>query len=228
VRVQAISDEIAGELKSIGVPPSRIVQIPNGLDLERFSPASESEKHQLRSELGLPPSETLVLCTGRLAAYKGVRELLEVWRSADLGATLVLVGSRDHTDNPMTNFEPPPRTIVRDFTHRIADYYRACDIFARPSYYEGMPNSVLEAMACGLPVVATPVGATPSLVTNGEEGFLVTPGSAAEVRAALSRLIENAGARRRMGQNARQKAERFSIDTVVDQIEHVYDSIVET
>lgn len=96
-------------------------------------------------------------------------------------------------------------------------------VYVLPSYNEGLPVSVLEAMAAGLPVVSTPVGGIPEAITDGVEGFLVQPGDVAALSERLGRLLGDPDLRHRMGSAARQKAETcFSVEKIVSQIEAVY------
>lgn len=96
-------------------------------------------------------------------------------------------------------------------------------IYVLPSYAEGLPMSVLEAMATGLPVVCTPVGGMPEAITDGLEGYLVLPGDVAALSSALDRLLSDEGLRRRMGEAARNKVEStFSTEQILPQIERLY------
>jgi glycosyltransferase involved in cell wall biosynthesis len=96
-------------------------------------------------------------------------------------------------------------------------------IYALPSYAEGLPVSLLEAMAAGLPVVSTPVGGIPEAVTDGVEGFLILPGDVDALAGALDTLLDNASLRRRMGYAARNKVElKFSTERILPQIEKIY------
>jgi len=102
-------------------------------------------------------------------------------------------------------------------------------VYALPSYNEGLPMSVLEAMAYGLPVVATPVGGIPEAVSDGVEGFLVPPGDEAALADRLRRLLDDEELRRRMGAAARAKVERcFSTEVVVPQFEALYAELLGT
>jgi len=100
-------------------------------------------------------------------------------------------------------------------------------IYVLPSYNEGLPMSILEAMAHGLPVVATSVGGIPEAVSDGVEGFLVPPGDVAALEDRLQRLLSNKALRRQMGEAARRKVERlFSAEVVVPQLEALYSELI--
>lgn len=222
-RTQALSDEIACELVGIGVRPERIVRIPNGIDLETFRPSTELERLQLRSTLDLPREGTIFLFVGRFARYKGIEDLLEVWPAvASPHASLVLVGSATETDQPIGELATAPGVIVRDYTNSIVDYLRAADVFVYPSYTDGMSNAVLEAMACGLPAVASYSGATGELITSGSQGILFGAGDLRALERALIQLRDDKSLGRALGSAAREAVEPYSIRTVVDAIEAEY------
>jgi len=101
--------------------------------------------------------------------------------------------------------------------------YRAADIFVQPSHVEGMSNALLEAMACGLPAVATTVGAAPQMVDDGVDGLLVPPGDPDALASAMVRLLGSPDLRHTMGAQASDHVHsRYSMSRVVDQIEARY------
>ncbi len=226
--VQALSAEIVADVGAIGVRPTRILRIPNGLKLSGMGRATAEEKADLRARLGLPIEALIVLYVGRFAQYKGVLDLVGVWEcEAPPPAWLLLVGSATATEKPVGELLLPGRVLARDFTSRISDYYRAADIFVLPSHAEGMSNALLEAMASGLPCVATRVGAAEEMLGDGDSGLLVEPGRPAELAAAIRRLTESGELRERMGcAAARIVEQRHSIEAVVDRIEDAYDRML--
>ena len=175
-RVQAISDEIRDELLALGLPAERVVSIPNGIDTDRFSPPTPEEKAAARARLGIPADEKVVLFVGRFHVVKGITELLQVWDDPALApdARLLLVGGTEWSQLRDT-VKSTERIDAREWTPSIEDCYRAADVFVLPSHTEGMSNALLESMACGLPAVATRVGAAESMVTDGESALLIEP-----------------------------------------------------
>jgi glycosyltransferase involved in cell wall biosynthesis len=225
-RVQALSSEIVGEMHEIGVRPDRIVEIPNGIDLDSFTPATQAEKRELRRKLDLPVDDVILLFAGRFARYKGVADLLAIWPDvAGESSTLVLVGEAD-TDKPMGELPPHPRMIVRDFTNTVVDYLRAADVFVYPSFADGMSNAVLEAMACGLTIVASRSGATASMLRDEASALLFDAGDRAALSGALERVLGDEELRGRLSGGARDDVGRFAIGAVVDRIERVYADMV--
>ena len=229
-RVQATSDQIAAGLLELGVPRNRIVRIPNGLDTARFLERTEKDRVAARLALGLPADRVIVLYAGRFARHKGVSDLLDTWTVTSQlhDALLVLVGSHAlAVDDPIGPVEESERVILRDWTNDIRDYYRASDIFVLPSHGEGMSNALLEAMACGLAVVATRVGAAPEMIRDGIDGLLVEPGDRSGLGVALSQAVQDPGLRKRIGQAAASTVrDRYAIESVVAAIESTYLEIV--
>ena len=220
-RIQALSSEIVDELVGIGVAEDRIVQIPNGIDMEEFAPVDDRRRRELRAKLNLPADQVTALFVGRLVDYKGIDDLLAAWpqvRQED--ATLVVVGA---TGEAVT---APAGVIVRDWVQSPREYMQAADVFVHPSHADGMSNAVLEAMACGLPLVATKHGATHGLVEDGREALLVPARNPNALAAALRRLLREPTLRRKLAAVARQSAGRFGLAQVVDSIERQHEELV--
>ena len=220
-RIQALSSEIVDELVGIGVAEDRIVQIPNGIDMEEFAPVDDRRRRELRAKLNLPADQVTALFVGRLVDYKGIDDLLAAWpqvRQED--ATLVVVGA---TGEAVT---APAGVIVRDWVQSPREYMQAADVFVHPSHADGMSNAVLEAMACGLPLVATKHGATHGLVEDGREALLVPARNPNALAAALRRLLREPTLRRKLAAVARQSAGRFGLAQVVDSIESQHEELV--
>lgn len=227
-RVQALSDEIVSELAAIGVPSERIARIPNGIRLDRFRNGGPEEKQAARVQLGLPAEKRIVLFSGRLAAYKGIDDLMTVWTGIKrTDAVLVVVGSSD-TEDAVSIQADRPGVIFRGWTDAIDLYYRAADVFVLPSHVEGMSNSLLEAMASGLAVVATRVGAAESMITDGDNGLLIAPRDVAALGTALECLASDAVYAGRLGSRAALSVQQYSISTVVDRIESCYEGFLGT
>lgn len=226
----SINRVITGELTALGIEEERIWSLPNGVDIEQFHPASAEEKRALREQLGLPKGP-LVIASGRLAPEKGVDVLLESWSrvaSAREDATLVVLG--DGPERAKLEAQAAARGISQRvrFTGAVTDvasYLRAADVFALPSRTEGLPVALLEAMACGLPSVATRVGGTPEVLEDPESGWLVPSQTPSELGAALLEALgAEAGAR---GAAARERVvARYSLDEVARRYVQLYGQLV--
>jgi len=141
-------------------------------------------------------------------------------------ATLILVGE-PALDAPVGDLPKPAHTIIRSWTPRIAAYYQACDVYVHPSHADGMPNVVLEAMACGMAVIATRVAAVPTMIEDGRTGMLVDIGNVEQLRAAIKTLAADPAARARLGAAASEHvAATYPIARVVDRIEEAYEDIL--
>jgi len=226
-RVQAISEEIAADLHAVGIPESRIVRIPNGLDQERFRRADAGARAELRRRLDMPTEATIVLYVGRFDRQKGVFDLLDVWAKRDVSreSLLVLVGGNDWSAVDPEGLQRDG-VQVRDWSPRIHEYYQAADIFVLPSYSEGMSNALLEAMSCGLPAITTNIGAAPEMIEDGESGLLMAPGDRETLGRHLDMLLSSPEDRQRLGVAAAQAVQRYSIGAVVDRIEREYTQLL--
>lgn len=225
----AISSDIRDELQLHGVDKDKIVVSPNCVDIEIFHPVSDEKRLSLRSRFGLSAEDTVVIYTGRLVSYKGLPLLLCVWKKLtkkhpDLTLLLVGSGSMD-----IHNCEAQLRGYCHDhdlednvvFTgavNNVESYLQASDIFVMPTEEEAFGLSVVEAMACGLGVVATRVGALPEIVSHDHDGLLVNPGEFRDLHKAMLRLIEDPVSAVRLGRAARDTVvARYSARTVTQQ-----------
>lgn len=228
----AISRELEQELLDAGAKRNRTYFFPNGVDTERFRPADNSEKRALRQALGLPVDQLIALYVGVFDARKNIEWLMKQWETGGAFGTdamLVAVGprSRDDTDGrfrqSLVDFAAgsPKRLCVLDHSDTIETYYRAADLFLLPSVREGLPNALLEAMACGLPVVAADASGSRELVRTGETGSLFTIDDPASLsRAVQSALGESAP---QLGRAAREMVIRhYSLANLARRYEALY------
>jgi glycosyltransferase involved in cell wall biosynthesis len=223
----SISSVVEEELLRSGVPRERAHRIPNSVDVDRFSPATRSERAGLRSRLSLPPCATIVTFVGRLVSHKGLPLLLRVWKDLHAhhpDALLLLVGGGGLD---LHNCEQELREYVAEqqltecvrFTgdvENVADYLRASDAFVFPTEAEAFGIALVEAMACALPVVAARAGGVIDILEPGS-GLSVAAGDFAELRDAIDTLLRDPSLGARLGAGARRTAaERYSGDAVVD------------
>jgi glycosyltransferase involved in cell wall biosynthesis len=225
----AICSDIEAELLADGVRPGSIRRIPNSVDTDTFHPVDRQRVEELRSKLHILPKKTIVAYTGRLVSYKGLPLLLRVWkeihsRYPDAGLLLVGSGGLD-----LHNCESELREYVRKndlegsvqfsgAVHNVQEYLQASDIFVLPSESEGLSLSLIEAMACGLPVVSTPVGGNKDILTHGQDGLVVDAGDFQQLLQVLETLITDPALGSQLGAAARRTAvERYSADAVMEQ-----------
>jgi glycosyltransferase involved in cell wall biosynthesis len=223
----AVSSDIQNELIRQGVRPSRkIHRIPNSVDNFLFRPVSPSEKMEIREKLGIPGKTMLVIYTGRLVSYKGLPMLLRVWkrtREKHPDAVLALVGGGSMD---IHNCETELREYVRagNFqesvffageVRNVHAYLQASDIFVFPTEKEAFGVSLIEAMACGLPVIATSVGGLKDILEHGKNGWVVRAGDEDDLHQALHLMLSDPVLAESLGQAARQTVqERYSAQRV--------------
>lgn len=209
----AISTEIASEWISSGIPSEEIHLIPNAVDTQRFIPVEPVEKISLRKKLNLPQDVTIAIYTGRLVSYKGLPLLLKVWneiRRKHENMLLILAGTGGLD---IHNCEEELREYVKHngleehvlFTgavQNVPEYLQASDLFTFPTENDAFPSSIVEAMACALPVVTTPVGAIKTIVTDRETGLLIQPGNAEQLFQALDVMLSDTVLASRLGDAA--------------------------
>lgn len=214
--VIAISTAIRDELRSYGIPDSKIALIPNGVDTDQFHPAAApSDKPRLRGELGWADRPT-VLFVGGINTRKRPHLLVEalgLLHQRGVEAQVVLAGPlerqayADEIRRRTQDLRIDDMVIWQGFTSDPAPLYRAADIFALPSANEGMPNALLEAMASGLPSVVTPISGSLDLVTEGVSGCVISP-AAAPIADALATYLERPAAAIAHGQAGRDRISR--------------------
>jgi glycosyltransferase involved in cell wall biosynthesis len=228
----AISRDLEREFVDGDVPAARVHYLPNCVDTERFHPASADEKAALRHRLGLPADRAVVLYVGVFDGRKNIGWLVRQWAQTQafgLDALLLAVGPQSR-DDPDGTFKGELRTLaagmpdllrIEEQVENIVDYYRAADVFVMPSKSEGLPNAVLEAMACGLPCVAANVSGTRDLVDDGRTGYLFTLNDPEGLRGALAKAL--AADATALGATARRNVEQdFDIGRLAQRYEALY------
>jgi glycosyltransferase involved in cell wall biosynthesis len=191
-RIVAVSGPLATAAHSLGVRAGRVDVVPNGVDACSFKPADRAEA---RRELGVALDDRVVLYVGRVEEEKGALDLVQAFGSevAGLqGAQLVMVGAGAALE-ACRAVAAGSRTRVSFVGARphgeVPRWLAACDVLALPSWHEGMPNVVLEAIACGRRVVATRVGGIPDVLTCEVLGAMVPPRQPAALAIALAQAV---------------------------------------
>ena len=211
------ASEDAGTVRRLRLTRARVIEaIGNGVDPARFGPPADPAGHRarIRAALGTAEDAVVIMVVGRLVAEKGYPELFEAM--AGLDAELWVVGDRlesDHAstiDQSLSRIADDPalarRIRLLGYRRDVADLLRAADIFTLPSHREGMPRSILEAMMCALPVVATDIRGSREEVVPGETGALVPVEDVSALAQALDRLIRDPALRAAQGAAGRSRA----------------------
>lgn len=205
--------EIETEALAYQVPPDQVHYLPNAVDLNRFRPPAAGERAQVRADAGWPSDALICLYVGRLSAEKGVLDLLAAWREVRHDRALLVFVGPDMTGSPL-DVGPQARHYVSEHgmgervrfhgaSEEVATLLRAADLYVQPSHYEAFSNAVVEAMATGLPVVASRVGGMLDCIVDDLNGLLATPSAPADLARQLQRVIDDARLRARLGERAR-------------------------
>lgn len=221
----SISTQIKNEYIASDVAVDKIWPIPNPVDLDIFRPVKQDSERN-RARLGLKKTDTVVIYTGRLVRYKGLPLLVEVWKKLCFeysNCILVLVGGGG---SDISNCEADLKHFVSEnsldgkvlFTGDVIDvaaYLQLSDIFVLPTENEAFGISLIEAMACGLPVISTATGGILDILTDEHDGLLIQPGNFEQLYGALRRLIIDAELARCLGKNAIETVRaRYSSESV--------------
>ncbi|MBN2289765.1 MAG: glycosyltransferase [Candidatus Glassbacteria bacterium] len=228
--VTCVSSDLAKKVESLGVPENRISWIPNGIDRAFFY---YSDKMQERESLGWPQDVKVILFAGNIFESKGIDDLVEavalLINQSEITADLkVLVAGR------LNEYQSQVRDRVKKLhmdgifeflglqsQQRIAGLMRASDVFCLPSWREGWPCVVLEAVACGCPVVATDVGGIPEIVTDDSIGMLCPTRTPEKLANALARAFGREWDREKIS----RAADPYTYDKLAGKVEEVYCSV---
>jgi glycosyltransferase involved in cell wall biosynthesis len=210
-------------LQTNGTQP--IAVIPNGINIAEFTPA------QVREIDG----NTRILCVSRMTPRKGIRYLIQaiellLEKDKEQKLELWIVGEGDELESLKQLARDLSLEIKVKFFGRVEHdkllfYYQLADIFCLPSQNEGMSNSLLEALASGLPLVATVTGGTEELVRDGENGFFIEKQSAEDIAEKLALLINDAPLRARFGEASRARALYMSWERVAQSYHALYQKV---
>jgi glycosyltransferase involved in cell wall biosynthesis len=226
-------NSVAGKdwLLAQGVKPEKIEVIRNGVNLpERGRKRATAG---IRQEFAIPDDAPVCACIGRVVSGKGIDVYLRAARvllEQNRDVRFLMIGAHSFETNYKLEMEELARDLRLDcrfiFTgerHNVAEILQDVDMVVHPSLTEGLSNVVLEAMAAGLPVVATTVGGNPELVQDGRTGLLVPPRNAAALAHAIASLLDHPQTARQFGEAGRQKiVQEFSIREMLRRTEDLY------
>jgi glycosyltransferase involved in cell wall biosynthesis len=226
---QGVKDYLVSE---IGLDPDKIRVVPNGVDIAAIDAARPGP--EVRRELGLPQEAPVIGLVGRLDHWgKGHKELFDAVASLKerypIRALIVGGGRReDEIKQLAADLGLAEQVHFLGSRRDVPDLLRAMDIFVLPSYSEGVSLALLEAMAAGLPVIASVVGGLPEVVRHGENGLLIPPRDVDALAAALERLLADPEYAQHLGETARREArEKFSLERLGREVNEIYGEVVE-
>lgn len=214
-------------VEEVGLPPHQVVAIPNGVCWERFAPASPSSHvewgKRVREELGLAGDRLVVGCVGRLEEpTKGGAVLIDAFEKVVHrcpSAVCLMVGdgpARSKLESRARRRGMESRLLFLGERRDIPRLLQALDLYVQPSLFEGFGLAAVEAMAAGLPVVASRVGGLPEVIEDGQTGDLVPPGNSPALAEAMVALLEEKSRRRSYGMRGRERARlRFPLERMV-------------
>jgi D-inositol-3-phosphate glycosyltransferase len=216
-----------------GASEDKVTVIPLGVDLDRFHPA---EKQDARSALGLK-DERIILFVGRIEPLKGIDILINAASllESDVECTVLVVGGDDSSQSEVAEL----RDLARDrgIEHRVAFvgavdhetlplYYNAADVCVVPSHYESFGLVAVEAMASGVPVVASRVGGLTGTIKDGETGYLVPWLCPEPFAERIELLLENEPLRNNLGEAAREAMSRYRWENVATAVLSLYQTLL--
>jgi glycosyltransferase involved in cell wall biosynthesis len=231
-RVIALSGYWKDFLSSI-IEPGKITVVPNGVKLSDFHLKSNK-----KIEMGLPENCVSVIFIGAIGKRKGAFDMLDVIPKVSdriQNVTFVFCGTGEYLGEiekfrKMIKKEknyPNMKYFEKIYGQELRDHYLSSDIFILPSYAENLPNSLLEAMAAGLPVVVSDVGAIPEVVKDGVNGFIIKAGDIDSIVEKVTILAQNSELRKTMGlRNIELVREKYDMPIIADKIGKIYEELL--
>jgi glycosyltransferase involved in cell wall biosynthesis len=232
----ALTPEEGNDYLDLGVAKSNNLSvIHSGVDLNCFK-GSAAESNPRRNELAIPPDSLVVGYVGWLIHIKGVTYLVKAMAEVvqrHPNSLLVLVGKGDEKGEEEVKLNKQVENLgIADNVRFLGwrpdvDEIMGCfDIFVLPSLNEGMGRVLVEAMATGLPIVASRVGGIPDLVKHGENGLLIPPADEGALERAISDLLNDKARRKRMGETGKKMCRPYSVEAMVDKIDNLYSRLL--
>lgn len=212
------------------INPDKITSVPTGIDTNLFTPADN--KSSIRKALNLPQDKTIIGILATLRSWKGHQYLIDAFSAIDdPNIHLLIVGDGPQWDNikqQIAELNLESKVTMAGNQHDAAPWLQSMDIFVLPSYAnEGVPQSLMQAMACGLAVISTPVGSITEIITNNT-GLLVAPKNTVELQVAMKKLLADDTLCRKLGENSRDFAgKNCGLEKMANNMENIFSSLLE-
>jgi glycosyltransferase involved in cell wall biosynthesis len=227
-QVICVSQDLYDDCLARGVPAHKCWHVPNAIDTKEFSRHRTAE--QSKQELGVPAGRLVIGAVGRLSAEKGFDNLIKAVAqllAENFDIELWIAGEGDAQDSLRqlaVDLNIEDRVKLLGFRADTLELYHSMDLFALSSLREGLPNVLLEAMALEVPILTTRVAGVPKLVTDGDNGHIVEPGSVVELVTGLRSLLSDKERRNRLGAAGRRTIEsKYSFANRMAKIKEIYD-----
>ena len=216
-------------LATLDLDPARVASVPTGIDTQRFSPVKcATDKAAAKAALGFDPQQRHVGIVATLRSWKGHLFLLDAFAQLNRPELhLLIVGEgpmREPIEEKIGALGLGGHVTLAGQRRDPELWLQALDVFCLPSYAnEGVPQAILQAMLCALPIVTTPVGAILEAVSDGDTALIVPPQDAAALAAAIARLLDDSSLATRLGEAARHRASAdFSKEAMLDRMESIF------
>jgi len=220
-------------IKSKTVSANKLLVIYNGIDLNKFIFQDKKAKEKVREELNFKKDAKILISVGRLFRAKGYSYLIEAIKilKKNLNIRLLILGEGEDKrklETQIRDFNLEKNIFLLGREENVSDYLNTSNIFILASLWEGLPIALLEAMACGLPAVATNVGGTSEIIEDGVSGFLVEPKNSLTLAKKIEYLLSlEPGKRREMGMEGRKIVEeKFSLGKMARNYENLYEKLL--
>jgi glycosyltransferase involved in cell wall biosynthesis len=221
-RIVTNADVIADEYLKRGIgTPEQYTTIYSGVDLEAFRDAEPATD--------LPGSRPRIVMIGRLADGKGFELMLEAAASLETGVSVCFVGQGplfDDLEEEIADRGLSDRVSLLGYRDDVPNVLAASNVLVLPSYREGTPRVITEAMASGLPVIATDIAGIPEQVADGESGYLIPTGDVDALADRLRTLLADPEKMERMSVRGVERAEAFSVDAMLEDINDLYEELL--
>ncbi|MCM8802497.1 MAG: glycosyltransferase family 4 protein [Candidatus Omnitrophica bacterium] len=223
-----LSNEMKRELESYNFKKEKLFLIPNAVDVNKFKPSEQKEI--LKTKFGYK-GEKIIIYAGRLTEQKGVEYLIRSFRELEIKEKLLIILGEGDLKNKLEKLTLELRisdsVLFLGKKENIIPYLQISDLFVLPSLGEGLPIVLLEAMACGLPVVVSKVGGNIDIVEDGINGYLIEPGNIYQIKNAIEDLLKNEEKIKKIGEINRKKIERdYSFEVIIERYLKLYNKIL--
>jgi glycosyltransferase involved in cell wall biosynthesis len=229
--VISLTDDMKEKIRKIC--NKKIFVIPNGIDINTLEVLS---KNDLRKKIGFKKTEKIILYVGSLRPLKGLPYLLRAMKTInEKNKRLLIVGQiigwekdKEHLECIVKKLKISKFVtfVGRIPNKKVFEYMTLSDVFVLPSLSEGFPNVILEAMATGLPIIATRIGGIPEIIVDKTNGFLVDPKNPNQISEKINLLFKDEKLRKKISSNNIKEIKKYDWKNVIDELENVYLQVI--